>query len=148
METLEFDSADLLNYLSEVLGIQSIYQNEEMPRAAGLIVGKVVFWVDHKLSEKAQELFERMIKAMKLLEGEYFVRCSSLMPGGEDSGAFLVKFCQQGQQLRKYAAGSQFIETWSPEVLLVQPELKKQVWDDLQLVIRENAARNPEKPNK
>jgi hypothetical protein len=124
----------LATYFQQVLGVSSL----RFTGAPAADPQSVLFLLPRALSREAQELFEKMILAMKLQAQaiDYEVRLKDL---SLDFGNFsqVMEFVENFDSTRGESADpSHWSFTWSPEVLLQRPELKKTVWTDLQLVMK------------
>ncbi len=136
------DSASLLLYFRQVLGVQSVILPEVAQASAQTSVEQafkksVLFILDRELSAPAAELLSKMIFAMKLGSGAFEILNSLKSPidlGLAHEGfRQLVEFTDDANAL---SHSESFTRTWSPEVLLVRPELKKRAWGDLQMVMK------------
>lgn len=111
-----------LHYLKNVLGIKSVLtQSAESP--------KLYIYVQNleTYSESEKELFNKMMTAMKLSKNDYVIQAfdSTLSRNIEQVCIYLLDQPQENNN----------DETYSPRVLLKQPEFKKAAWEALQRVM-------------
>jgi len=142
---LNSDVSTILLYLRQVLGVNSAIMPGQVNSAiapahassAEIVVNKkqVLFVLDRPLSSDAQQLLNKMIQAMKLDMELIEIRAREELDPSLAGAGFqqVVFFTEQAEQL-VHMGGS--ICTWSPELLLQRPELKKKAWDDLQLIMK------------
>lgn len=112
----------ILTYFEDVLGVRQVLR----PAPS---VYQVAFWFDAILSAEAATLLEKMIKAMKISREQVTIHNGEELP---PPAAYYI--CTSAKQMEKLA-DAQKILTYSPELLLQEPQHKKKVWDDLQKVM-------------
>lgn len=152
------NSQALLLYFRQVLGVQSVLfpRHQEAAVQAQAAISKsvsasevsaepkaVLFLLEKELSAPAQELLQKMILAMKLKEGSFEILSTSGtgldLHRVQSNYRQVVQFTDSTNALQQEEG---FISTWSPEVLLLRPELKKRTWDDLQKVMKRLSSMN------
>lgn len=119
-----------IKYLTEVLGIKKIFLENEMANKPDLIV----FVENYKaLTTSESDLLAKMIEALKLTEQTVMIL--DLEKQSENTKSkyqiYLVNNPQDWQQ--KISASS--VVTFSPTVLSVKTQLKKEAWTELQKTI-------------
>lgn len=123
------DLLDYFNYLKEVVGISEIIleKNQDSAATKNIIVA-IQDYANYTASE--QELLSKMLEALKI-DMNFFVKIDITECNHTDF-LFKIEFLDQPNQ--KNSEPNQ-ITTFSPRTLLKKPELKKNVWADLQKVI-------------
>ena len=112
-----------LYYLKNVLGLKTVLTKPAESVPLYIYVQDLETYSD---SEK--ELLNRMIVATKLIKNDYLIQ-NFKAAAGQSSDQHVDQICiyllDQPQQ-------NQNNETYSPRILLKQPELKKTTWEALQ----------------
>ncbi len=135
-------------YLENVLGLKTLVLPEmPSPVETEAIVEEpvvkppqVLFIEERALSAAASELFHKMREAMKLSSEQVTVLFADKASASELQVAVMsadrvVSFSKNIFQNLQKEPEHKFL-THSPEELLKRPELKKQAWDDLKLVMK------------
>lgn len=132
-------------YLENVLGLRqvvwpetSVEIQEDPPENTARV--HVLFVADQPFSPRAKELFEKMRDAMKIPNQQ----CKLLFVSHASSAELQVSafaaehvVCFSKATFEQIPAdhAARFV-TYSPEVLLSRPELKKEAWEDLKKVMK------------
>jgi hypothetical protein len=135
-------------YLENVLGLKTLVLPElQSPIETDAVVAEpvvkppqVLFIQERTWSPAAGELFHKMREAMKLSIDQVAVLFADQASASELQVAIMsadrvVSFSQGIFQNLQKEPENKFL-THSPEDLLKRPELKKQAWDDLKLVMK------------
>jgi hypothetical protein len=121
----------LSEYINQVLGVQSFLQSLE-PAFESSQTPKLLFLVDAPLSKPAQELFGKMVQAMKLENTDFRLEVGPVSVESETQPMWTISFSERFSPQGKGG----WTQTLSPEILLHQPEHKRRVWQDLQAVMK------------
>lgn len=127
----------LSEYLPQVLGVSSFlnpYQVQAETDENQIIRCRVLFRTDKPLSAAGLDLFQKMATAMKLAESDFCLEQGSESSGRLIQADWTVHFVSSTAP--QDAPRPSWTQTLSPEVLVHQPELKRKVWQDLQLVMK------------
>jgi hypothetical protein len=127
-------------YFQQVLGVRSVLICGETATDKNSVKNSmkksVLFLLPQVLSSRAQSLLEKMIAAMKLDLGSYDIIQKDLSPDF-DCYSQVIEFVDSLQpNLEFNQKPAPHTLTWSPEILLQKPGLKKQVWAHLQQVMK------------
>ncbi len=133
-------------YLENVLGLKGVIWPaqpvvEEEPVAPEAPKLPTVLFIDSKgWSQPAMELFQKMREAMKLLPEQITILNAAQISASELQVAVMaadrvVSFSSEIFLKLQKEEEAKF-QTHSPEELLKKPELKKQAWEDLKLVMK------------
>jgi hypothetical protein len=119
-----------INYLKNVLGIKQVLQGSE-PQP---LKPRIAIWVENleKFSDADRALFNNMISAMKIPASDMQVRDLSL----KSSETFPIEF---ELVMNPDPAKPQ---TFSPQMLHEQKQLKAQVWTFLQMIMHKYSSLN------
>jgi hypothetical protein len=116
-----------LSFLNETLGVQTIVLTaaENASKTSHATI-KYFIYVEHLSTYSIEEstLLEKMIGALKLDTIEFGVFNLNKNVLINNTGELKIILCDEPKQNG---------ETYSPRVLLIQPELKRKAWDDLKL---------------
>ncbi len=108
-----------LYYLKNVLGIKTVLTQPAESLKLHIYVQDL-----ESYSESEKELFNKMITALKLSKSDYVIQSFKATPAKsiDQTSVYLLDQPQADQN----------DETYSPRVLLKQPEFKKTAWEALQ----------------
>lgn len=140
------DKSDYFDYIATVLGVKSIYLEDQLVRASeasqaldGVAARSKIYIpllvtveeLSHYASEE-KELLEKMVSALKVdVDKVKVVDATTDINNFEYS--FLLKFSDNPRP----AVGLEAVlTTHSPRMLLKNPSLKKQVWNEFQTIIK------------
>lgn len=122
------------NFLSDTLGVQSIISDNANKSSADQAINeKYVIAVESLKSYNSaeSELLNKMIAALKIRDSDFCLLEEAELHNvtlGRDSIFILLK--------DHPSAHNKNNETYSARTLLLQPELKRKAWDDLQLFLK------------
>ncbi len=131
---------DYLEYLENVLGVKSILSDTlSVP-----LVTKTDLLIcvqDYKTYTAPElDLLQKMISALKVDASRFLVVDLAMGPSIEKTACVFFK-----DELSAYPFDSELtVQTYSPRVLLLNPELKKAAWTELQKVLQFFASRPTE----
>lgn len=133
----------VLHYLQSVLGISRVLpQANEIVEATSQT--RVSFWLSTE--DRSLEIFNKMIQAMQLDEGDYQILTTAEPP---PETPFIVVFGESlfnqynstptasGIWANDESTGRKWMWTYTPTELEQKTTLKKRAWQDLQGVMRE-----------
>jgi hypothetical protein len=132
-------------YLENVLGLKSVIWPtpppvEEVAVPEHVKLPTVVFVDSKAWSQPATDLFQKMREAMKLLPEQITILNASQVSASELQVAVMAAdrvVCFSSELFESLHKESDLkFKTHSPEELLKKPELKKQAWEDLKLVMK------------
>lgn len=137
----------MIRYLNDVLGVKQVLlpqlvvsQLEESSLQVRPL--KILFVCSESLSVDAQELFYKMVAAMKLEKNQIeLVNChqKSLIDFEIEilSCQAVVFFTDEALDWKQLAQSESFfnVQAFGPEYLLKNPQYKKQTWEQLQKVM-------------
>ena len=123
----------MLDYLKNVLGIESFIFRSAAPQPAPLLL--IVH--DQDLGLESAELLGKMIEAMKLPQDSYQVLAEIDLINQNQAPLCILNFCSnKSPQILEQFPQTIVFSTDSPAVIIKNPQIKKKVWQDLQLVMK------------
>lgn len=137
----------MIRYLNDVLGVKQILlpilsNSSNEAEQVSVESLKVLFVCAEKYSSEAQDLFNKMIAAMKLENNQIeLINCrqKSLIDFEIEilSCQAVVFFTEEALEWKQLVqAKSVFnVQTFGPEYLLKNPQFKKRTWEQLQTVM-------------
>lgn len=119
---------DYFDYVSQVLGVKNIFisPGESLDSVPLLIVVENLA----AYSAEEKELLDKMVTALKQDPSQ--IKIADMASEPKINFEFVVRFVSSPQP----NANENQLNVFSPQVLLNKPELKKQVWSDMQNVIK------------
>ncbi len=134
---MNHDLKNYFNFLTDTLGVKALYNFEfsEMKESVAVATSqntsvrsvKYLFLVENLslLSETEKQLLMKMISALQLSHSDYIVN--------DVSSTEAVKFEHQ----IIFKLNPQLIyETYSPQILIDRPELKRKTWEDMKRILQ------------
>jgi len=138
------EKSDYFDYVSTVLGVKSVYiepaSSQALPQtltqtasAASKEVIPLLVSVENleQYSAEERDLLEKMISALKIDLSK--IKVCDVALANDYEFAYLIQF---SESLSASAHTENVLITHSPRVLLKNPSLKKQVWNEFQAVIK------------
>lgn len=117
-----------INYLKNVLGVSQVLKSQETGKATP----KIMIWIENlnAFSEADRTLLHNMISAMKIPVADLEMRDLSLQTQGNYPIEFDLVLNPDTSKM----------QTYSPQVLHEQKQLKAQVWTFLQTIMQKYSA--------
>lgn len=130
---------DYFNYVSSVLGVKSAYIEADTAgtdlQATEAVPLMVLVENLSQYTAEEKDLLEKMITALKIdINKIKIFDLQNLQPTQQTQFEFLLTFSENPAQTT--SNDENFLITYSPRILVQNAALKKQVWNDLQKVIK------------
>ncbi len=116
-----------LYYLKNVLGLKTVLTKTAEPMPLCIYVQDLETY-----SESEKELLNKMIVATKLIKNDYLIQSFKAAAGTSSDQHINQHVDQICVYLLDQPQADQNDQTYSPRILLKQPELKKTAWEALQ----------------
>lgn len=126
---------EYIKYLKNVLGVSQILKDESAPQAStSATYSRISIWIENynQFTQEDHTLLNNMLAAMKIPEGDMVVRDLSLKTPAVSPIEFDLVVSPD-------ASGNQ---TYSPQVLHANKNLKSTVWTFLQTIMQKYKSLN------